>query len=126
MMNCMTQPRIIRWFLARDTVFFPPHIIDELTPGFLNGGQSVAGTGEIDGNGVVYPIGGIRQKMFGAVDAGATWFLAPEANCDEVVGHIPDGLHVTKVANLKDAVKALGAIAANPDTTSLPQCSAKN
>jgi len=107
-------------------MMFALGIIDELTPGFLNGGQSVAGTGEIDGNGVVYPIGGIRQKMFGAVDAGATWFLAPEANCDEVVGHIPDGLHVTKVANLKDAVKALGAIAANPDTTSLPQCSAKN
>jgi len=107
-------------------MMFALGIIDELTPGYLNGGQSVAGTGEIDGNGVVYPIGGIRQKMFGAVDAGATWFLAPEANCDEVVGHIPDGLKVTKVANLNDAVKALNAIAANPETKSLPQCSAKN
>jgi PDZ domain-containing protein len=107
-------------------MMFALGIIDELTPGYLNGGQSVAGTGEIDGNGVVYPIGGIRQKMFGAVDAGATWFLAPEANCDEVVGHIPDVLKVTKVANLNDAVMALNAIAANPETKSLPQCSAKN
>ncbi|MEY4366987.1 MAG: hypothetical protein RLZ28_402 [Actinomycetota bacterium] len=107
-------------------MMFALGIIDELTPGYLNGGESIAGTGEIDGNGVVYPIGGIRQKMFGAVDAGATWFLAPEANCDEVVGHIPEGLNVTKVANLEDAVKALKAIATNPKTTSLPQCSAKN
>ncbi len=105
-------------------MMFALGIIDKLTPGSLTGGQSVAGTGEIDGNGNVYPIGGIQQKMWGAVGQGATWFLAPEANCNEVVGHIPDGLHVTKVANLQDALDALKTIAANPKTTALPQCTA--
>jgi PDZ domain-containing protein len=105
-------------------MMFALGIIDKLTPGSLTGGLSVAGTGEIDGNGNVYPIGGIQQKMFGAVDAGATWFLAPADNCDEVVGHIPEGLHVTKVATLSDSLAALKAISADPETTSLPQCTA--
>ncbi len=103
-------------------MMFALGIIDKLTPGSLTGGLAVAGTGEIDGNGNVYPIGGIQQKMFGAVDAGATWFLAPADNCDEVVGHIPAGLHVTKVATLSDSLAALKAISADPETTSLPQC----
>jgi len=101
-------------------------IIDKLTPGSLTGGQNVAGTGEINGLGEVGPIGGIQQKMFGALDNGATWFLAPASNCDEVVGHIPAGLHVTKVATLQDALNALKAIAQNPQTTALPSCSAAN
>ncbi|MEO0024378.1 MAG: hypothetical protein RL196_819 [Actinomycetota bacterium] len=105
-------------------MMFALGIIDKLTPGSLTGGLSVAGTGEIDGNGNVYPIGGIQQKMFGAVDAGATWFLAPVDNCDEVVGHIPEGLHVTKVATLSDSLAALKAISADPETKSLPQCTA--
>ena len=104
-------------------MMFALGIIDKLTPGSLTGGQVVAGTGEINGNGEVGPIGGIQQKMWAAVDKGATWFLAPAENCDEVVGNIPDGLHVTKVSKLADALAALKAIAANPNTTSLPQCS---
>jgi len=66
-------------------------IIDKLTPGELNGGKRVAGTGTIDNEGNIGPIGGIRQKMFGARAAGATVFLAPATNCDEVTGHIPGG-----------------------------------
>jgi PDZ domain-containing protein len=31
-------------------------------------------------------------------------FLAPEDNCDEVVGNIPDGLTVAAVASLEDAM----------------------
>ena len=45
------------------------------------------------------PIGGIRQKLWGAEDAGADWFLAPASNCDEVVGHVPDGLSVFAVVD---------------------------
>ncbi len=67
-------------------MMFALGIIDTLTPDQLNGGETVAGTGTIDAQGVVGPIGGIRQKMWGAVGAGADWFLAPADNCDEVVG----------------------------------------
>ena len=105
-------------------MMFALGIIDTLTPGELNGGQNVAGTGTIASDGIVGPIGGIRQKLYGAKDAGATWFLAPESNCDEVVGHVPDGLQVFSVATLADSLAVLDAIAEGGDLATLPACTA--
>jgi len=105
-------------------MMFALGMIDLLTPGELNGGKDVAGTGTIDADGNVGAIGGIRQKLFGAKDAGAEWFLAPESNCDEVVGHVPDGLTVFAVKTLDDSLAALKAIADGADTSKLPTCSA--
>jgi PDZ domain-containing protein len=99
-------------------------IIDKLTPGELNGGQRVAGTGTIDNEGNIGPIGGIQQKLFGAQSAGAQWFLAPASNCNEVTGHVPDGLKVFAVKTLKDSLNVLKTISENEDTTSLPTCPA--
>lgn len=106
-------------------MMFALGIIDTLTPGELNGGQNVAGTGTISADGVVGPIGGIRQKMWGAVDAGADWFLAPATNCDEVVGHVPADLRVFAVATLDDALAALEAISEDGDLDALPTCTAQ-
>jgi len=103
-------------------MMFALGVIDKLTPGPLTGGAEVAGTGTIDSEGEVGPIGGIRQKMFGARDAGATWFLAPAENCDEVVGHVPSGISVVAVDTLDDALSALDAIAAGQDAATLPAC----
>ncbi|KQO62914.1 YlbL family protein [Curtobacterium sp. Leaf261] len=103
-------------------MMFALGIIDEITPGQLNGGEHVAGTGTITANGQVGPIGGIRQKLFGAKDAGATIFLAPKSNCDEVVGHVPDGLDVYAVSTLSQATKDLGVISAGGDTSGLERC----
>ncbi len=97
-------------------------IIDKLTPGELNGGEKVAGTGTIDAEGRVGAIGGIRQKLYGALRAGATWFLAPRSNCDEVVGHVPDGLQVVAVSTLQDSLSALSVIESGRGTQSLPSC----
>lgn len=99
-------------------------IYDKLTPGDLTGGAHIAGTGTIDASGEVGAIGGIRQKMYGARDAGATWFLAPAANCDEVVGHVPAGLHVAKVGTLDQALADVRDIAAHR-TSGLATCTAK-
>lgn len=97
-------------------------IIDKLTPGELNGGEQIAGTGTIEVDGTVGPIGGIRQKLYGAVRAGAEWFLAPRSNCDEVVGHVPEGLRVVAVDTLSDSVAALETIADGTGTEALPSC----
>jgi len=105
-------------------MMFALGIIDTLTPGELNGGEQVAGTGTITADGEVGPIGGIRQKMWGAVDAGAEWFLAPEANCDEVVGHVPGGLRVFSVEDLDDALAVLDAVREDGDLDALPTCTA--
>ena len=99
-------------------------IMDKLTPGSLNGGTHVAGTGTIDSEGNVGAIGGIRQKMYGARAAGATVFLAPKANCDEVTGHIPSGLHVYAVKTLDDSLKVLDAVRTGSSTADLPTCPA--
>jgi PDZ domain-containing protein len=96
-------------------------IYDKLTPGALTGGVQIAGTGTLDSAGTVGPIGGIRQKLVGARRGGAAWFLAPAENCKEVVGHIPDGLQVVKVATFTQARDAVTAIAAK-HTTSLARC----
>ena len=91
-------------------MMFALGIIDKLTPGSLNGGADVAGTGTISSEGDVGAIGGIRQKLYGARNAGAEYFLAPASNCDEVVGHIPAGLSVFSVATLSDSLAALDAL----------------
>jgi PDZ domain-containing protein len=100
-------------------------IIDKLTPGSLTGGAHIAGTGTIDAEGEVGPIGGIRQKLYGAKDAGAEYFLAPESNCNEVTGHIPRGLEVFAVGTLDDSLAVLAGISAGADLSALPTCPAE-
>ena len=102
-------------------MMFALGIIDTLTPGELTGGERIAGTGTITADGRVGPIGGIRQKLYGARDAGEEFFLAPETNCDEVVGHVPDGLEVISVGTLDEAVGAVEAIAQG-EAADLPSC----
>ena len=48
--------------------------------------------------------------------------MAPAANCDDVVGHVPDGLQVVKVETLSDAEAAVKRLAAGQDTSGLPAC----
>jgi PDZ domain-containing protein len=91
-------------------MMFALGIIDKITPADLTGGRFIAGTGEIEANGKVDPIGGIQQKMAGARAAGATVFLAPAANCADTAGAVPAGLRVVKVSTLNGAVTALRAL----------------
>ncbi|MDQ0820168.1 PDZ domain-containing protein [Arthrobacter sp. V1I7] len=104
-------------------MMFALGIVDRVTPGDLTGGKHIAGTGTITPDGAVGPIGGVAQKMYGARSGGATLFLAPSANCDEVTGHIPAGLQVVKVENLAEARKAVELAASGADTSGLPACS---
>ncbi len=103
-------------------MMFALGIIDELTEGHMTGGIHFAGTGTIETDGKVGKIGGIEQKMVGAQKSGATVFLAPEGNCDDVIGHIPNGLSVVKVGKLEDAVKAVEEIGEGKDPADFPTC----
>lgn len=103
-------------------MIFALAIYDEMTPGDLTGGKKIAGTGTIDEQGTVGPIGGIRQKMIGARSDGAEYFLAPSDNCDEVTGHIPEGLQVVKVDSLSDAINSVEQIASTGSIEGLPTC----
>ena len=103
-------------------MMFALGIVDNLTPGDLTGGKHIAGTGTITADGNVGAIGGIAQKMIGARQHGATMFLAPAANCSDVVGHVPDGLQVVKVETLADATAAVERLGSGQDTAGLPTC----
>jgi PDZ domain-containing protein len=100
-------------------LMFALGIIDKLTRDNLTGGRFIAGTGEIEANGTVDPIGGIQQKMIGARGAGATVFLAPAANCPDTAGAVPAGMRVIKVYTLAGAIADLGALKAG---RSVPSC----
>ena len=94
---------------------------DRLTPGAMTNGKLIAGTGTISDDGEVGSIGGIQKKVIGADKAGADWFLAPESNCPDLVGNVPDGLAVVPVTDFDDAVSAVESIARG-DTATLPTC----
>jgi PDZ domain-containing protein len=60
--------------------------------------------------------------MYGARSAGATYFLAPASNCDEVRGHIPAGLTVFATSTLHQSVVDLQAIASGSGLSKLKTC----
>ncbi|BDM72367.1 hypothetical protein HEK616_58540 [Streptomyces nigrescens] len=103
-------------------LMFALGIVDKLTPGNMTGGRFVAGTGTIDDNGKVGPIGGISMKTVGARDKGAEFFLTPRDNCATAAKDIPAGLRLVKVGTIGDAVKALQKISKG-ETAGLPSCS---
>lgn len=104
-------------------LMFALGIYDKLTPGSLTGGEFVAGTGTIDDNGKVGPIGGIEMKTVGARSKGAEYFLTPAENCASAAKDTPEGLTLVKVATIDDALGAMKDIRAG-DTADLPSCSA--
>ncbi|MEV4758234.1 PDZ domain-containing protein [Micromonospora sp. NPDC049559] len=94
-------------------LMFALGIIDKLrTDVDLTGGKIIAGTGTIDDEGRVGPIGGIPQKLVGAKHAGAKVFLVPADNCAEAVRNPQPGLPMIKIATLDDALSALDTLRA--------------
>ncbi|MGW1743276.1 YlbL family protein [Nocardia sp. NPDC001965] len=101
-------------------LMFSLALVEKLSPGDLDGGSFVAGTGSIDENGKVGAIGGIQYKMMAAREAGAETFLVPAGNCNEASQRIPDGLRLVRVETLAGAVQALEDLSAGQ---SAPSCS---
>jgi len=105
-------------------MIFALAIYDLMTPGYLLGGEHIAGTGTLDPSGAVGPIGGIAQKIWAAKSAGAKYFFAPADNCADLEGHTPDGIQVLKITNFDDALLAADTIGKGESIGSLPSCSA--
>ncbi|MEV6117819.1 PDZ domain-containing protein [Streptomyces sp. NPDC052109] len=105
-------------------LMFSLGIYDKLTPGSLTGGKFVAGTGTIDDNGTVGPIGGVEMKTVGAREKGAQYFLTPADNCAAAAKDTPSGLRLVKVRTIGDALGALKDIRTG-NTAALPKCTTK-
>jgi PDZ domain-containing protein len=104
-------------------LMFALGIYDKLTPGSLTGGKFVAGTGTIDDDGKVGPIGGVQMKIVGAREKGAQYFLTPADNCAAAAKDTPEGLTLVKVGTIDDALGVLKDIRSG-DTADLPKCTA--
>jgi len=91
-------------------------IVEKLTPEDLLKGRVVAGTGTINKTGRVGGIGGIDEKLIAARRAGATIFLPPTENFEDIT-NIPTGITVYSVTTLAEAVLVL-----RDSTKSIPHC----
>lgn len=105
-------------------LMFTLGIIDTLTSGSMTGGEQWAGTGTVDPDGRVGPIGGIPQKVVGAADQGAQYFLAPQENCSDLEGRIPDGIDVYPVTDVEQAQQTVEAVREDDEDflAGLPSC----
>lgn len=103
-------------------MIFALGMVDKMTPEDLLGDGFVAGTGTIDAEGLVGPIGGIDKKMIAAADEGAGLFLAPRGNCADVAQRVPDGLTVAAVGSLSEAIDSIKSW--RDGAQDLPSCAA--
>lgn len=87
-------------------LMFSLTLYDQLTPDDLTGGRKIAGTGTIDCDGGVGPIGGVEQKVAGAEREGAEIFLAPTLNADPARA-VADDIRIVSISNFQDAVEFL-------------------
>lgn len=83
-------------------------LYDLLTPGDLTDGRLIAGTGEIELDGTVGPIGGITDKIVAARGVGAQIFLVPEGDLAEARTADAGTMRLVPVGSLDDALRALG------------------
>lgn len=86
-------------------------IIDLLGPDSLTSGRVVAGTGTIDVDGNVGPIGGVRQKVVAAEAAGAEYMLVPEGNFEAASTVTVDDLKLVPVGHIDHALAFLADLA---------------
>ncbi|HEY8363999.1 MAG TPA: S16 family serine protease [Haloplasmataceae bacterium] len=85
-------------------------IYDMLEPIDLTQGKKIAGTGTIDENGKVGPIGGIKHKILGACKCQVDIFFTPYVHYEEAkraLELMPCQMTIVPVATLNDAIAYL-------------------
>ena len=88
-------------------MMFTLEIMNQLTEEDLTGGRRIAGTGTIARDGTVGGIGGVRQKVYGAIDAGAVVVLVPASNYEDALEAAGDEIVVVRVETIDDALDYL-------------------
>ncbi len=74
-------------------------------------GRRVAATGELELNGKVEPIGGVKQKTLGATRAGVDVFLVPAGENASEARRYADGLRIVPVETFQQALRKLATLA---------------
>jgi Lon-like protease len=88
---------------------FTLEVMQQLGRNVLHG-HKVAATGEMELNGAVAPIGGIKQKTYGVRQAGADVFLVPAGQNARDARRYAGPVHVIPVHSLNQALHALATL----------------
>jgi len=80
-----------------------------VTPEDLTGGRIIAGTGTVNLDGTVGPVGGLRQKVAGAELSGATYFLVPQQNYEDARA-AARRIEVIQVGTVEEAIYFLQSL----------------
>lgn len=92
---------------------FALEIYSRLVPHNVTKGYAIAGTGSINPQGEVSPIGGVDYKVVAAHKAGADLFFVPEANGPlalEQAARIKTNMKIVTVKTLDDALQYLASL----------------
>jgi len=76
----------------------------------IDRGYRIAATGQIELDGTVTPIGGVKQKTFGVRKAHADVFLVPAGDNAREARHYADGLRIIAVKSFPQALRALATL----------------
>jgi Lon-like protease len=85
-------------------------VMEVLDSGSITGGNVIAGTGTIDLDGAIGPVGGIRQKVVAAEAAGARIVLVPAANLEEALSAPRGEIEIVAVGTIDEALEAIAAL----------------
>jgi Lon-like protease len=104
-------------------LMFSLEIYNQLVPSDITKGHRIAGTGTIDPDGTVGPIGGIQHKIIAADKQGAEYFFAPKdvtykdgtkiPNYSDAVARanqIKTKMKIVEIGTMDDAIKFLEAL----------------
>jgi PDZ domain-containing protein len=91
---------------------FALDILEELDEN-VDRGLTVAATGEIELDGSVRPVGGIKQKVFGVREAGADVFLVPAGENAREAKRYAGNLRVIPVESFQQALRRLQTLPTN-------------
>ena len=88
---------------------FALEVMEELGHNVVHG-HKIAATGELEPDGTVLPIGGIKQKTIGAREAGVDAFLVPAGDNAVQARKYAHGLRIIPVESFPQALRALATL----------------
>ena len=83
------------------------NVYNNLIPEDITNSIVVAGTGTIEIDGSVGPVGGIKQKVIAAKRAGAKLILVPTANFEEAIPMASESTAIVAIDSFEEALKVI-------------------
>ena len=83
------------------------NVYNNLIPEDITNSLVVAGTGTIEIDGSVGPVGGIKQKVIAAKRAGAKLILVPTANFEEAIPMASESTAIVAIDSFEEALKVI-------------------